>query len=270
MSPRTVEAYVSYVAALARHYRCSPERLSDDQLRDYLLFLHQQKRLAPNSLNVAVSSFRFFYTHVLRRSVDYLIHLLPRVRKATLRPQVYSRQQIALLLDLGCRQPKHRVLLMTVYSAGLRLNEACHLQPVHIDSARMCIRVEQGKGRKDRYTLLSRRLLDELRIYWRQYRPQQWLFFGRDRSQPLLDATAQKIFYAAVARAKLPDRGGIHCLRHSFATHLLEDGVDLFTLKRLMGHASIATTGTYLHVGREHLAQVRSPLDEPRTPPVTP
>lgn len=261
MSPRTIEAYVSCVAALAQHYRCSPERLSDEQLRDYLLFLHQRKRLAPSSLNVVVSSLRFFYTHVLRRSVDYLVTLLPRVRKATHRPQVYSRDQIQRLLTVGCRHPKHRAFLTLVYSAGLRLNEACHLQSEHIDSARLCIRVEQGKGRKDRYTLLSQRALDELRFYWRLYHPRPWLFFGRDRAQPLPDGTGQRIFYAAVQRAGLPDRGGIHCLRHSFATHLMEDGVDLFTLKRLMGHASLSTTATYLHVGRERLAQVRSPLD---------
>lgn len=269
MSPRTIEAYVSYVAALAQHHRCSPARLSDEQLRNYLLFLHQQKQLSPSTLNVAISSWRFFYRHVLHRSVDYLVALLPRVRQDKRRPQVYSREQIQRLLTLGCRHPKHRAFLMTVYSAGLRLNEACHLQPAHIDNARMCLRVEQGKGRKDRYTLLSQRTLAELRSYWRLYHPRQWLFFGRDRAQPLPDGTGQHIFYAAVERAGLPDRGGIHCLRHSFATHLMEDGVDLFTLKRLLGHSSLSTTATYLHVGRERLAQVRSPLDGFAPPPTT-
>jgi len=267
MSPRTIESYVAAVAALAQHYRRAPDVLSDDQLRDYLLFLHERKKLSFSTLNVAVSAMRFFYAHVLGRSVDYLVALLPRVRQDKRRPQVYSRDQIQRLLSIGCQNPKHRVFLMTVYSAGLRLNEACHLQPCHIDSARMSIRVEQGKGRKDRYTLLSERLLLELRIYWRQFRPQSWLFFGRDRAQPLPDGTGQRIFYTAVESAGLPDRGGIHSLRHSFATHLMEDGVDLFTLKRLLGHSSLSTTTTYLHVGREHLARVRSPLDPlPSTP----
>jgi site-specific recombinase XerD len=125
----------------------------------------------------------------------------------------------------------------------------------------MQIRVEQGKGRKDRCTLLSPKLLVELRAYWRLYRPQSWLFFGLDRSQPLLDSTGQKMFYHAVQRAGLPDKGGIHSLRHSFATHLVEAGVEITVLQRLLGHSHLATTATYLHVRTERLAQIKSPLE---------
>jgi site-specific recombinase XerD len=149
---------------------------------------------------------------------------------------------------------------MTVYGAGLRLNEACHLKPAHIDSARMLLRVEEGKGRKDRYTLLSPRLLQELRSYWLSVRPGPWLFFGRERQLPLPEGTGQGIFNHAVERAGLPKKGGIHSLRHSFATHLLESGVEITVVQKLLGHSSLSSTVTYLHVRRERVAQVQSPL----------
>jgi site-specific recombinase XerD len=165
------------------------------------------------------------------------------------------------LLTVGCPHPKHRAFLMTVYGAGLRLNEACHLQAEHIDRARMQIRVEQAKGQKDRYTLLSPRLLEELDSYWRSFRPRHWIFpSSRDPKAPLADATAQKIFYKAVARAGLPRKGGIHSLRHSFATHLLEGGVEITVVQRLLGHSNLSTTSNYLHVRQERLAQIKSPL----------
>jgi site-specific recombinase XerD len=157
----------------------------------------------------------------------------------------------------------HRVFLMTVYGAGLRLNEACHLKVSHIESGRMMLRVDQGKGRKDRYTILSPWLLEELRTYYRQERPGIWLFPSRRGGDiPMINGTAQKVFYCALERAGLPNRGGIHSLRHSFATHLLEDGVDLLTLKMLLGHSHFSTTAGYLHISRQRLAAVRSPLDD--------
>ena len=157
---------------------------------------------------------------------------------------------------------------MTVYGAGLRLNEACHLRPEHLDRSAGQIRVEQGKGRKDRYTVLPKRLLRELEAYWRMYHPQGgWLFPStRNPQESMPDGTGQKIFYQAVARAGLPDKGGIHCLRHSFATHWMEAGLPLFVLKRLLGHTSLSTTNKYLHVSREHLAKIKSPLDQPADP----
>ena len=152
---------------------------------------------------------------------------------------------------------------MTVYGAGLRLNEACHLKVSHVESGRMLLRVEQGKGRKDRYTILSPWLLEELRSYYRRERPGVWLFPApRNGDRPMVDGTAQKIFYTALERAGLPNRGGIHCLRHSFATHLNEDGVDIMTLKQILGHSHFRTTAGYLHVSRERLAAIRSPLDD--------
>jgi integrase/recombinase XerD len=261
MSPRTVDAYVKAVAAVANHYHQPPDQLSQEQLKDYLFYLAAERKLAPGSLNVVVSGMRAFYDWVLHRPECDLWRALPHSRKAVRRPQVMDVSEVERLLMVGCRHPKHRAFLMTVYGAGLRLGEACRLEPRHIDSARMQIRVEQGKGRKDRYTLLSPRLLEELRAYWRMFQPGRWLFpASRDPSQPMDENMGQKIYYGAVARAGLPDKGGIHCLRHSFATHLLESGVEITIVQRLLGHNALSTTANYLHVRRERLAQVQSPL----------
>jgi site-specific recombinase XerD len=150
---------------------------------------------------------------------------------------------------------------MTAYGAGLRLNEICHLRVGDIDSDRMTIRVEQGKGAKDRYTLLSPRLLAELRRYWVAQRPKAWLFTARDPERPIYDHTVQRIFYAAKDRAGITKEGGIHALRHAFATHLLEAGVDVHTIQRLLGHGHISSTLRYFHLARRHLAGTPSPLE---------
>jgi integrase/recombinase XerD len=262
-SPRTCEAYVHAVACLAGHYHRSPDALTDAELRAYLLDLHLKSGKARSTLNVAVSGLRFFYQRVLGRPFYHLERNLPRPRPAKRRPKAYTVAEIGRLLEVGCLNRRHRAFLMTVYGAGLRLNEACHLRPEHIDRSARQIRVEQGKGRKDRYTVLPERLLTELEGYWRLYRPVGgWLFpSSQDPTQPLPDGTGQKIFYAAVARAGLPDKGGIHCLRHSFASHWVEAGVPLFVLKRMLGHTSLSTTAKYVHLSREFLRGIQSPLD---------
>lgn len=175
------------------------------------------------------------------------------------RADIYSKEQVKRLLD-AVQNPKCHALLMCVYGAGLRVSEAVVLRPEHIESARGLIRVEQGKGRKDRYTLLPNRLLDDLRSYHRCFHPGEWLFFGRDRAKPMPIGSAQKIFYHARNRVGI-NHGGIHTLRHCFATHLLEAGADIFEIKRMMGHSAIKTTSGYIHISREHLQSVRSPLD---------
>jgi site-specific recombinase XerD len=260
MSPKTQDAYVRAVRDLARHYHKTPELVTDEEIKDYLFYLTRNKHLAPSSVNVAVSGMRCFYDLVLHRECEHLGRVLPRNLKAIRRPRVYSIEELERLFTIGCVHPKHRMFLMTIYGGGLRLGEGCRLQPRHIDSARMQIRIEAGKGRKDRYTLLSPRLLTELRDYYRMFRPKEWLFFGRDQHQPMPLATGQKIFYLAQERAGLPDKGGIHSLRHSFATHLIESGVEITVVQRLLGHSSLSTTSVYLHVRQERLAQIQSPL----------
>ena len=262
LSPRTIECYVGWVYDLARYYHKPPDQLSDGQLKDYLLHLRSERELRSSSIHQAVYSLRSFYSLVLGRPEAELKKVLIAPRIEVRRPEVFSVQEVERLLTKGTPQLRERAFLATVYAAGLRLNEACHLRVSDIKSERKQIRVEQGKGRKDRYTILSERLLDLLRRYWQAYRPAPWLFPGRRApEQPLLDTTAQRIYYRALQRAGLPRRGGIHALRHSFATHLLEAGVDLPALQRLLGHGSLKTTAHYLHVRAERLAQIKSPLD---------
>ncbi len=264
-SPRTIEAYVTAVAQLARHYGRSPDRISVEQIREFLHHLIVERKLAFSSCNQKLAGIRFFYRHVLGQ--EKLDLRVPAKRSGKL-PEPLGRREVERLLK-ATGNAKHRTLLMTCYATGLRVSELAHLRPEDVHSERMLIHVRQGKGGKDRYTLLSPRLLEELRDYWRAYRPQEWLFFGRDRTGPLPVATAQKIYYTAKRRGGIQRGHGIHTLRHSFATHLMEAGVDLPTLQRLLGHTSLATTAKYLHVTSKHLRGVRSPLELLRMPEPT-
>jgi site-specific recombinase XerD len=260
-APRTQEAYIRAVYGLAKHYHQPPDQLGDEDLKSYLFHLASERKLSASSLNQIVSGLRYFYATVLHRSVDQLRFALPRASQPTKRPQVFSTEELERLFTVGCPHIKHRAFLVTVYGAGLRLNEACHLKPEHIDRARMQIRVVQGKGRKDRYTLLAPKLLEELDNYGRFFRSVYWLFPATANPElPMCDRTGQKIFYNAVQRAGLRNKGGIHSLRHSFATHLLEAGVEITIVQRLLGHSSLSTTSNYLHVRQERVAQIQSPL----------
>lgn len=261
-SPKTIKAYVAAVAQLAEHYGRGPDRISLEEIRSFLHHLIAERKLAFSSVNQKLAGIRFFFEKVLGQ--DALQLRVPAKRSGRL-PEPLSRQEIARLLA-AVNNPKHRALMMTCYGAGLRVSELVHLKVTDIHSERMVIRVEQGKGRKDRYSLLSARLLWELRDYWRAYRPPEWLFPNRDRSGPLPSTTAQKVYYDAKRRAGITRGQGIHGLRHSFATHLMEAGVDLPTIQRLLGHTSLATTAKYLHVTSKHLGEVRSPLDLLRLP----
>ncbi|MCK5096542.1 MAG: tyrosine-type recombinase/integrase, partial [Desulfobacteraceae bacterium] len=156
---------------------------------------------------------------------------------------------------------KHRALLLMVYSAGLRVSEVVKLEPVHIERSRKMIRVEQGKGRKDRYTVLSNNLLKALEVYWRAYRPGKWIFFGMTKAKPMSIDTAQKIYYKAKNKAGVKRGKGIHTLRHSFATHLMEQGIRTPVIKSMLGHRSIRTTARYIHVSNDFISTVVSPLD---------
>jgi len=218
--------------------------------------------VAFSTCNQKLAGIRFFYREVLGRQ-DFTLRV-PAKRSGRL-PEPPSRSQIERLFD-ATRNGKHRVLMMTAYADGLRVSELVRLEPRDIHSERMLIRVNQGKGRKDRYTLPSERLLEELRIYWRAYRPQRWLFEGSQPGQRLTAGPAQRVFGQAKKRAGIKHGRGIHSLRHSFATHLMEAGVPSSTIQSLMGHASLSTTSKYLHVTSRFLGTVRSPLDLLRRP----
>ena len=261
-SKNTKDNSVGAIERLARHFKKSPDQITDEELKQYLLFLIRDQKRSASTMSVVTSAFRFFYQHVLHRSTATVQEALPRVRKKTIRPRIYSPEEIERLLSVEGLNPKHRALLMTTYAAGLRVSEVCNLKVSDIISARMQIRVDQGKGGKDRYTILSPRLLNELRAYWRLVRSPIWLFPSTRRpGQPLTIKTAQIVFYQAAKKAQLPHHDGIHSLRHSFATHLLEGGVDLPVLQRLLGHSNLATTARYLHVRQERFALIKSPLD---------
>jgi site-specific recombinase XerD len=261
-APATVHQYVHAVADLARYYGRSPERISLEEVRSYFHWLLVDRKLAGSTCNLKIAALRFFYREVLGHKHFPLKVASKRPRKL---PEPLSREEVRRLLE-AAKEQKHRVLLMTAYGAGLRASELVRLQPRHIHSERMLIRVEQGKGRKDRYTLLSQTLLEELRNYWRAYRPGEWLFPNLDKTKPMAVDTARTTFYRVKARARIKHGHGIHTLRHSFATHLLEAGVHLPVLQSLMGHNQIATTMRYLHVTEKHLAKINSPFDLLRLP----
>lgn len=270
-SVNTIDNYVRAVAELARFHGKRPDRLDDGQIRDYLLNLHQRKQAA-NTINVKICALRFFFQHVIGRNIDELIGSIIHPKVPRKLPNPYSRTQIARMFE-GCRLPWHRAFLMTVYGAGLRLREACLLKPCHVHSDRGLLRIECGKGAKDRYSILSPTLLRELRQYWRDCRNANdvWLFPNtRDPRQPITRKAAQMVFYAAIKRAGLNNHGGIHSLRHSFATHLLETGVEVTVVQKLLGHRSLGTTARYLHVTAERLRDVQSPLELLEAPVLTP
>ena len=261
-SPRTIDTYIAAVVGLAEYYRRSPEQLDHEEVRSYLHHLLVERKLASGTCAGRAAAITFLYRRVLGQT-NFRLEF--RRKHSGQLPEVLSRDELVRLFR-ATRTIYHRVFLMTTYAAGLRLSEGRRLKPIHIHSERMLIRVEQGKGRKDRYTLLSPQLLRELREYWQAYRPGEWLFPNQKGTGPLLYGTAQKIFYAAKERAGLKRGRGIHTLRHCFATHLLEAGVDLRTIQLLMGHRSLKTTALYLHVAEQKLEQLHSAFDLLRLP----
>jgi len=258
MAVKTREAYLAAVVGLVRFYRRSPDQISDTEVQTYLLHLIQERKRAWSTCNIAVHGLRFFYHVTLKR--DRTTFSIPAPRQPAKVPHILSTDDVRRILA-ATSNLKHHAMLATTYAAGLRVNELVHLRVTDIDSARMTIRVEQGKGAKDRYTLLSVRLLDELRTYWRQERPRTWLFAGQRTDQPMDPSGIQRAYTAAKRRAGVTKRGGIHGLRHAFATHLLEAGVDVPTIQRLLGHRALSTTSRYFHLAHPTLLAHRSPLD---------
>lgn len=261
-SPATIEAYVAAVAHLAQFYHRSPDQLAVEQVRQFIHHLIVERKLSRDTVNQKICGIQFFYRYVLRQA-EYSLRV--PLKRSGYVPDPLGRGEVQRLFE-AVRNRKHRLLLMTTYGGGFRCSEVVRLRPEHIISDRLLIRVVGAKGHKDRYTLLSPRLLDYLREYWREERPGAWLFPNRQTGEPLSSGTAQKIYVAAWRQAKLTHGSGIHSLRHSFATHLLEAGVDLVTIQRLLGHSNLNTTTRYLHVTSQHLERFSSPLDLLRLP----
>jgi integrase/recombinase XerD len=258
LSERTGRSYLGHVARLTQHYGRAPDTLAIADVEAYLVHLRQVRGLTWESLATVVTGLRFFYEVTLGRPrADFHI---PAPKQSSKLPDVLSRQEVACLLAQA-DQRRDRALLLTTYAAGLRVSEVVALQITHLDSDRMVIRIEQGKGRRDRTALLTERLLAELRAYWRVFRAAPWLFPGQRPDQPMSVRTANRAYHAAKARAGITKRGGIHSLRHAFATHLVDAGVDLHTVQCLLGHRHIETTTRYLHLAPHALARRGAPCD---------
>lgn len=257
-SERTRAAYVHWVRRFAAHYHRPPEKMGAEEVRAFLVHLLEVCKLSRSSLIQALCALRFFYVHVLHRPCEVQKLRFPK-RKRKL-PTVLSELEVRRLLE-AAEDLRERAILMTLYSAGLRLNELRHLQVKDINSTKMQIRVREGKGGKDRNVVLSRTLLDVLRHYFRQYRPESWLFYYQTPQQPLDDRTVQRMVRRLSEKAGLRDRITPHTLRHSFATHLLERGTQLPYIQELLGHRNPRTTLLYTRVSPRALQQVTSPLD---------
>lgn len=236
MADRTRETYLRAVTGLARHDRRSPDQIADDEVQAYVLRLLRDRQRSWSTCNITVNALRFLYHTTLKR--ERTTFCVPSPRQPGTLPALLSREEVERVIAHAANL-KHRTMLITTYAAGLRLNEVMHLRISDVDSSRMTIRVEQGKGGTDRYTVLSRRLLEALRHYWTIARPSPWLFPSQETGRPMHPTALQRAYSLAKLRAGVKKPGGIHGLRHAFATHLLEAAVDVHTIQRLLGHGYI-------------------------------
>jgi integrase/recombinase XerD len=257
-TPDSIATYVRYVAAFARYFNTSPDRLGPEHIRTYQLYLIQEKQLAWSSYCQILSALRFLYEVTLGQ--DWVVKRLVGPKRPRQLPVVLSLDEVTRFLA-AIGNLKHRAILMTAYAAGLRVSEVCRLRVEDIDRQRMVIRLPQAKGHKDRYSVLSPRLLAILRSYWKIARPRPYLFPGSQADRPISPRAVQKAAGRARAAAGLNKGVRPHTMRHSFATHLLEAGTDLRTIPILLGHHSLNTTARYLHVSTAALAATHSPLD---------
>jgi integrase/recombinase XerD len=257
-SATTQRSYIHYIADFARHYKASPERLGLDEIRNYRLYLLEEKQLSPQSVNCFVAAAKFLYQKVLE--MPWTDESFPYAKVPDKLPCVLSAEEVERFFD-AVGLLKHRAVLMLCYGSGLRISEACGLQLSDIDSQRMLVRVQQGKGGKDRFSVLSHRMLIVLRQYWKIQQPVKWLFPSTRPEEHIHSAAVQKICADAARIAGIAKRVTPHLLRHSFATHLLENGVDTRVIQVLLGHSRIDTTARYTAVTPRSLGAIESPLD---------
>ncbi len=259
LSRQTQASYVLQVSQFARYFNKSPAVLGPEEIRSYQVYLTNQKKLEASSIKVAVAALRFLYRVTLKRPWDFG-EIVPSPKAPRTLPIILSPDEVVQFL--GCiPNIKHRTILTACYAAGLRITEAVHLKPAAIDRQRMVIRIEQGKGRKDRYVMLSPKLLEVLSDYWWAVRPKVWLFPGDIPGQPITRHSVEKVCQAAHQRSGLSKPVTPHSLRHAFAVHLLESGTDLRTIQLLLGHSSLNTTARYLRIATSKVCATTSPLD---------
>ena len=259
LSTRTINIYVRRVIKFAEHFGRSPKHLGRDDVRSYLLHLIQEKKVSWSVYNQTLAALRFLYEVTLGRKD--VLERIPFPKQPKRLPVVLSLEEVAkVFARLG--DIKHRAILITAYAAGLRLSEVIGLRVDDIDSKRMVIRVRQAKGRKDRYVMLSPRLLALLREYWKVVRPADWLFPGNVPGKSITGKAVHNVCVRAAEDAGLSKHVTVHTLRHSFATHLLEAGTDLRTIQVLLGHSKLETTAIYTHVSPAAVQATRSPFDQ--------
>jgi site-specific recombinase XerD len=257
-APRTQDGYIRAIKGFSAFLGASPERASAEDLRRYQLHWVASGAGTP-TINHTVTALRFLFTVTLRK--PQLVARLPFIREPRKLPVVLSPEEVARLLD-AAPGLKYKAALSVAYGAGLRASEIISLKVTDIDSTRMVIRVEQGKGRKDRYVMLSPHLLELLRAWWKVARPQGWLFPGRDPGQPLTTRQLNRACHAAARIAEIGKRVSPHTLRHSFATHLLEQKIDIRVIQVLLGHKKLDTTALYTRVALKALGEITSPLEQ--------
>ncbi len=259
LTPNTQRVYVAQVVHFACHFRKSPDLLGPPEIRGWLIHLTRERRLAASSVIVAVAALRFFYTTTLKR--PWVVKDdIPAGRQSKKLPVVLSQDEVARFLG-AVDNLKQRMVLTVCYATGLRISEAVRLTPAAIDSERMVIRVEQGKGRKDRYVMLSPKLLDMLRDYWQRTHPGTWLFPGRWPGEPISPLSINRTCREVSRKCGLGKPVGPHSLRHAFAVHLLEAGTDLRTIQLLLGHRNLSTTARYLMIATSKVCATASPLE---------
>lgn len=257
-SPKTIACYLACMKGVAKHFRKSPAELGDEEIRAYLHYLMEERKVSQSVLVQTYSALKFFFEKTLQK--QWNAFRIPRCKQRRKVPGVLTREEVESILSVT-KNLKHRAILMTIYSAGLRIGEATRLKVSDIDSGRMMLRVNEGKGLKDRYTLLGERNLEMLRRYWKTYRPLEWLFPGRNASGPVSISAIQRVFKTSLEKAGIKKKASVHTLRHCFATHLLDSGTDLYYIQRLLGHKSAGTTSVYLHITGKDIGKIKSPID---------
>jgi integrase/recombinase XerD len=258
-SPRTQETYVLMLRLFARFVGKPLDQVVPDDIQEYQRYLTRERKVSFSSFNQSTCALRAFFRECLGKT-DWAVARMPYQRKRRVLPEILAPEEVAAIIE-ACTNLKHKAIIMTAYGGGLRISETLGLVPSDIDSKRMMIRVEQGKGRKDRYVMLPEVLLKTLREYYRRYRPARWLFEGKTKGEPLSSSTAEKFFKHAALKAGIAKHVYFHSLRHAFATHLLEDGTNIRVIQSLLGHRSLATTQVYTHVARTYVNDTQSPLD---------
>ena len=257
--PNTQKSYLREVDNLAKYFNRSPAELGEAELKAYRLYLIKERHLSEGTFRFYVAALKFFYRTTLKR--EWMVEKIRHPRAKRKLPIVLDLSEVKSLLAVT-KNLKHKAILMITYSAGLRASETARLKITDIDSKRMTVRITQGKGGKDRYSILSQTTLELLREYWKKYHPQEWLFPGAKGYDHLSTNSIQQLFYKAKKQAGITKPASVHTLRHSFATHLIEAGTSRHHVQLLLGHRSPTTTTVYLHVSRLNLAQVASPLDQ--------